>query len=196
MKNLAGNKECDEYIRDELMRAQIDVIEVEPSIGEVPYSLEGRLGAIKFSRAWYYWVAIGKVPLSIAEKLYDHPEGKNTVRVTGNCTCPPPEKCIEWFNEDGKQLMLKSKYEEEKESAKDSTFLNEILDRMPEKYDIVNVYEENGKPFITSYHIDSQAGLLLFGMKLKEYCQNTNSCCTDERRSMNGGCVSCGDPCL
>lgn len=49
-----------------------------------------------FSRAWTYWVCHGPVPLTVAKELYSTEIGKKSVRVTGNCTCPPPKD--PWLN--------------------------------------------------------------------------------------------------
>ncbi|KKM00425.1 hypothetical protein LCGC14_1804580 [marine sediment metagenome] len=62
MKNLAGNKDADKYIKDELEQAGIKVVQVNLTRGEVPYSLAGKLCKndlisnldIIFERAWYY----------------------------------------------------------------------------------------------------------------------------------------------
>jgi len=67
MKNLAGNRDCDKYIRDELERAGIEIVYVELADSEVPYRLIGKLGDITFRRAWYYWMVDCKVPLKIAQ---------------------------------------------------------------------------------------------------------------------------------
>ena len=45
-----------------------------------------------FVRAWYYWVATGPIPLSVARLLYNNPVGKKNIRVAGHCGCPPPDK--------------------------------------------------------------------------------------------------------
>lgn len=123
MINLAGNQECDRYIREELTRAGIDIVEVplDRANGEVPYTLEGRLPGYRFRRFWYYWVVDGRTPLDLAEHLYAHPEGRATVRVAGHCGCPPP---AEWVKRD----------------------------------------PDTGEQYVSNYHIDDQAGLLLFAL--------------------------------
>jgi len=124
MKNLAGVEECDRDIRSELTRACIDIEEVPKGNSEVPYTLEGRLGALTFHRAWYYWVVNGPVSLKIAQELYAHPEGKANVRVAGHCGCPAPQ----------------------------TPWIEDI----------------DGVGYVTTYHIDTQAGLLLFAQKVKK----------------------------
>lgn len=117
MRNLAGDKNCDEYIREELTRAGIEVVEVPRSTSEVPYTLEGRLPGYTFQRYWYYYAVRGRTPLATAKQIYAHPEGLKTVRVAGHCACPPPEQWLRKYP-DG--------------------------------------------DYVERYHIDDQAGLLLF----------------------------------
>jgi len=100
--NLAGRFECDYYIKLELMLAGIDVVPVKAG-GEVPYHFKGKLGKFSFSRAWYYWVVNGPVPLSLANKMYEDEEGKKTIRVQGDCGCPPPE---EWARPESKDRKI------------------------------------------------------------------------------------------
>jgi hypothetical protein len=123
MRNLAGVSDCDEYIRSELRRACIDIHTVQKGNTEVPYTLIGKLGEFEFKRAWYYWVVKGPVPLEVAKELYEHPEGRATVRSGGDCAKRPPET---W------------------------------------------VCEINGEKYVDVYHIDGQAGLLLFAQKIKK----------------------------
>jgi hypothetical protein len=93
MQNLAGKVDCDVFILEELYKAGVCIVEhPEPLRREVPASLTGVMGKFTFARAWYYWVVEGPVPLSVAKILYDHPRGREDVRVAGHCGCPPPEK--------------------------------------------------------------------------------------------------------
>lgn len=130
MRNLAGEKMADEFIRNELTRAGIEIVENDTMIpGEVPCKTTGRLvssegGVFTFKRNWYYWVVKGPVPYEKAIKLYKHPEGRRTVRVVGHCGCPHPD---DWVADIG-----------------------------------------NSEMGIDSYHIDDQAGLLLFVMVMKD----------------------------
>jgi hypothetical protein len=121
MINLAGREDCDRYIRDELERAKIDVVEeglTDPKYSEVPYSLTGRLGSFTFRRLWYYWAVKGPMPLWMAQELIKHPEGARTVRVAGMAGNDSPEK----WAQDG---------------------------------------------YVMSYHVDSQAGLLLIAQAIQ-----------------------------
>jgi len=56
MKNLAGVKQCDITIQEELYLAGIEEIKLE-SKGEVPFTIAGRIGYWTLERAWYYWIA-------------------------------------------------------------------------------------------------------------------------------------------
>jgi hypothetical protein len=124
--NMAGNENCDHYIKAELILAGIRVVE-QDSKGEVPFHYTGLLGInneFKFWRAWRYWVVSGAVPLDIAEELYADEVGSKYVRVAGHCGCPPPK---EWAEKDSK-----------------------------------------GKLVITTYHIDTLPGLMLFSEKISK----------------------------
>lgn len=90
MRNLAGSHHPDDYIRNELERARIPVVQTEAHSGEVAYSLIGKLDDLTFTRAWTYWVVNGLVPIEVAETLYDNPVGKTDIRVDGHAGCPPP----------------------------------------------------------------------------------------------------------
>ena len=91
VRNLAGNKDCDLWIVEELIRSMIPAEQYTGSPGEVPSQLMGRLGLITFRRFWTYWVATGPVPLDVARRLYDDPVGRTDVRVAGHYGCPPPK---------------------------------------------------------------------------------------------------------
>lgn len=164
MINLAGVKTCDQIIKDELERAEIEVVKCKPVNSEVPYTIKGRLktlyGDLEFWRAWTYWVVSGKVSLEIAKKIFAHPEGKKFVRAFGHCGCVDPMKYrLRYFNEHGCELIGQKDYDE----CKNNKLTSEYIDSEIKKgiYKVVGD-EKEGIPFITSYHIDSQAGLLLF----------------------------------
>lgn len=179
MKNLAGDNNADSYIRDELTRAGIEIVESEKHNSEVPYTLTGILRAenlvsgfnIQFYRAWYYWVAEGRVPLDLAWKLYNHPEGKRTVRVSGHCACPPPEDpWIDWIDKNGYKLAKLSEWDNYSSHStiwdlvdKETMISKSGVFRWIPDSDI----KKEGTPYITGYHIDDQAGLLLFAEVLK-----------------------------
>ena len=171
MKNLAGNKDCDKYIRDELERANIEIVTVELDTQhhEVPFTLEGRLnkGKIKLWRAWYYWVAEGRIPYDIAQKIYAHPEGKKTVRAGGHCGCVDPSTQLTWISkESGKPAISQEKYDKQIKPMLET--MPEIVEHFNEKNDVVDNVSKMCDPFVTCYHIDDQAGLLLYSMLTSE----------------------------
>jgi hypothetical protein len=91
LPNLAGNEEADLYVEAELTEAKIHKVKHIPE-GEVPTNFAGELGNFKFWRAWHYWVVNGPVPMDIAIKMYEDPEGSKSVRVAGHCGCPHPKE--------------------------------------------------------------------------------------------------------
>lgn len=158
MKNLAGNKECDEHIKDELQRAGIAVEQIELGRSEVPYTFIGKLGHYTFHRAWYYWVVTGDTPMDVAKKIYAHPEGKATVRAGGHCGCEPPETQSDYAEvKDGLKLIS------QKEVDKLESGHSSLWEKYKDEYRIATEEEENTK-VVNCYHIDSQAGLLLFAL--------------------------------
>jgi len=93
MRNLAGDERADSSIHDELEAAGIPCAPIDSTFrGEVPATVEGRLGAFTFHRLWYYWSVRGPMPLDAARRLYADPVGSTTVRVAGHCGCPPPDE--------------------------------------------------------------------------------------------------------
>ena len=166
MINLAGCLECDGYIAQELTEAGIPIVSEDCTESEVPAHFTGQLAKFHFKRAWYYWVVSGPVPLEVARALYQTALGKKDVRVVGHCGCPPPDKWVTWFDQEGRRLV---DAEEEK-----------LFDRFVEigiipaeeksQYHFTNPVEFSklGKGVIESYHIDSQAGLNLFVKTLRE----------------------------
>ncbi len=160
MENLAGDKNCDATIKDELTRAGIGIVE-EKAQGEVPYSTEGKLGNYTFRRAWYYWVVTGDTPMDIAKKIYNHPEGKASVRAGGHCGFEPPETQSNY--PESKDGLTAISQEDMDQAEKEYPSLWEDV---KDKYRVATEYEEKNK-VVNCYHIDSQAGLLLFSMMVK-----------------------------
>lgn len=177
MKNLARDKDCDSYIMDELERAGIEATHGGKSYGEVPASITGRLGPFTFTRAWYYWVVSGPMPLDVAKELYAHPEGKRTVRVAGHAGCPAPEEpWVKWYDDNGSCLWPRYKYEKELAQFKDTPHLAGKIEYMVDsgEFRVSDDMTKDGVPYVMSYHIDDQAGLLLFAMKVKDHALHVN----------------------
>lgn len=168
MKNLAGNKNCDMYIKQELIRCGIIIVSDQLRNGEVPSSIRGKLGSFTFVRAWCYWVVYGDVPLNVAQELHRDPVGQIDVRANGHCGCPSPEKCVVWRGKDGKKALLMREYDEIVKNlalVADHTIIRDILSR----YRFVENPAAEATAVITSYHIDSETGLRLFADTLKKH---------------------------
>jgi len=116
----------------------------------------------------YYWVVNGKVPLAVAQKLYDHSIGRAAVRVSGHCICPSPQEWAEWFDEDGKKLIAHTEFAEYFNSngarKNPASFIWQAYD--DPKYRHVDDPSKEGHGFVTLYHIDTTEGLLFFVVTL------------------------------
>lgn len=156
MKNLAGNTECDQYIKDELRRCGIKAVASPLTQSEVPYTITGKLGDFTFVRAWYYWCVQGNMPLDKARELYATEVGKTDIRVAGHCGCPPPDEWVTRFH-GGKVVIDQEEWDK---------FPDSIMDLREEKY-CTHPNPETLPAFVTSYHIDSELGLYLFAQAVK-----------------------------
>lgn len=149
MNNLAGNKDCDKTIREELQIANIPIIELGAKMDrEVPASCIGYLNGFKFIRAWYYWMVTGYMPLEHAKFLYENYKDLN-IRVAGHCGNPPPE---EWC-------------ESKDYSAKTQGYLKQYFNKeisYEEANEKCKEIQKQGDQFVVSYHIDTQLGLCKF----------------------------------
>jgi len=107
MENLAGVKDCDKFIKIELVKANLTPITQPLDNTEVPYTLIAKIGNWTLTRAWRYWIASADgdgLPLKEATIMHNkvYPDnmfdshnivGKygNKIRVIGHAGCPPPE---------------------------------------------------------------------------------------------------------
>lgn len=157
MKNLAGRSDSDAECVSELLAAGIQIEVVEKPYGEPQTRIVGKLGGIEFRRAWYYWIASGRVPFDVAQRLYADPIGQRDVRVVGHCGCPPPEEWVHWFDGD-EPVCIDPDGEEEttfkRLVAKGSLGVKD-MPRFSKTTDSLQGY-------IETYHIDSAEGLRLF----------------------------------
>lgn len=176
MKNLAGVKDCDKDIREELYLAGIEVVPLDAK-GEVPFTIAGRIGNWKLTRAWYYWIVSVEIPsdgllLEDAMKLHNKPNPVDSdrilgtsIRCGGHCGCPSPDEygAQPVYDEALNQKLIALGYEEKT--------LGSV------KYVDINVGEisklnQEGKldvPFyVGNYHIDDQIGLNEFAKFLIE----------------------------
>lgn len=161
MDNLARSKydpEADKKVKEELLIANIPVLELGVMDKEVKTKYIGILNGFVFQRAWYYWVVKGNMPLNFAEQLYEKYKGLN-IRVAGHCGNPAPE---EWAcNKDYDKL---SKPYVDK-------FLNDEIS-MEELNKISKDLWKQGEQVINMYHVDTQLGLC----KLAEMIRENNIC--------------------
>lgn len=167
MKNLAGRPtpEVDAAIEQELTRCGIEVVRNQPIDNpEVKSTLRGRLGELRFTRAWRYWIVLGKVPLEVAEKLYTDPVGKMDIRVDGSCVRPAPvAPYIYWFDGDGLHLVPESERPKWEDVFKDA-----LEEAIAHRFRFCADLAAEGKPYVTCYHIDSELGLYIFAQEIKK----------------------------
>jgi hypothetical protein len=162
MINLAGKIDSNDYVKDELNRACINVIDVGEPYGECQTNYEGELTVnskkYTFSRAWNYWIVSGFVPMYIAKKLFEHPEGRKNIRVDGFAYNRDPEEHSVYIDKNGKQQL----------SINDYNFIKEFpgWNSIKDKFKVSDNKNEFDQ-YINLYHIDSQAGLLYFVETLK-----------------------------
>lgn len=165
MKNLASVINCDSDIVRELLSAGINIVPVEKTRSEVPYTFVGEKNGWRFTRAWYYWVATPilpnrGMPLSQAIKLFAITK---EARVGGDCTAPHPEKHISWFDLDGNEIVIDPTNYQRKEF--DRFNLPKEGLRFVTSIDQNTLFCNEGKPVvpaIKTYHIDSQTALNAF----------------------------------
>lgn len=167
MKNLAGVKDADNYIREELYLAGIPTVN-KISEGEVPFTIIGKIGDWTFRRAWYYWVVSADelgLPLNTALELHNmkHPNPSvkimgNVVRSGGHCGCPSPD-------EYGAQPHYDEKLEEQLLTL---GYKKEYFELIKKEYIPITVGEisklcNEGKltveRYVDCYHVDDQIGL-------------------------------------
>lgn len=170
MINLAGRPNAIQVVTKELIDADITIVLCEKCLkNEVSIPFAGKCGSFWFERAWKYWIVLGKVPLEMAKQLYKNEIGKKDVRVAGNCGCPPPEKWVTWFDDDGCVLIgiISMREIENFRKRNNLSQLQENFRAVPKRD-----FPKFGKPYVTSYHIDSQEGLNLFIKTLKQFKLN------------------------
>jgi hypothetical protein len=163
MRNLAGSKESDIWAAAELTAAGIPIEVADKPYGEPQTRVKGRLGGIEFSRARYYWIAKGRVPLDAARRLYADPVGQKDVRVAGHCGCPPPEPRWVRYYDGAEHVVIDPVGSEEAGFDRliaDGVLTAEDKPRFAKSADGLTAYVE-------SYHIDSAEGLRLFADAVK-----------------------------
>lgn len=179
MINLAGVKEADQTIKEELYLADIEAVPMKTK-GEVPYTIEGRIGNWRLRRAWYYWVATTELrtdglPLKYALELFNiqNPIDNNkiigsSIRSGGDAGCSSPEDYTSQpvYDEALEDKLMALGYEQ---------VYSDVLER---KYVPISVGEvarlcTEGKleveRYVDCYHIDDQVGLNEFAKYLSAY---------------------------
>lgn len=95
MRNLAGDTEAPNVVREEMAIAGIEPKKHSwfSDKGEVPADTGGYAYGCFFTRAWYYWTVKCAMPLHLAKEMYYEcgKLGRYDIRVAGHCGCPPPE---------------------------------------------------------------------------------------------------------
>jgi hypothetical protein len=175
MENLAGNTRCDRYIRDELTKARIPEVAEVDSRGEVPATVMDKFHGFTFQRAWYYYMVHGDMPLDVAVELHADPLGLSDVRVDGNCMCPPPgpPHHVKYFDANDYQLVPPHPKNDETVidwASRTDYFHRELVARYDAQYRRVeNPADEAVIAVVSSYHIDSLAGLRLFADTIRKH---------------------------
>lgn len=106
-----------------------------------------------------YWTVSGQVPLPVAQRLYADPVGRDLIRVTGHCGCPPPEEWLTWLTPDGREVTP-SRNEADFDSMIAKGHLTaEQKARYVFSDDPASV---GASAFVDGYHIDGDLGLRVF----------------------------------
>ena len=170
MKNLAGDRDADLFIEEELYLAGIETTPMKAN-GEVPFSIVGRIGNWKLHRAWTYWVATVEIlkdglPLEAALELHNKPNPVNpdqhlgqVIRSGGHCGCPAPNEYgadPDYDNEDFNNQLKALGYEEEYWKVLDKSAINITVGEVSQ---LCNEGKVNVERWVQCYHIDNQVGL-------------------------------------
>jgi hypothetical protein len=175
MINLAGNKDADEHITEELYLAGIEAIN-QKSDGEVPYTIVGRIGKWRLYRAWYYWVASVEndedgLPLTVALKLHNtpHPIKKimgETIRSGGHGGSPSPDEygAQPIYNDELDEQLIKLGYKKEYCSFMKKSYIHINVGEVSR---LCNEGKLTVERYVDCYHIDDQIGLNEFAKTIK-----------------------------
>lgn len=154
---MAGEKNCDYYIRSELEEAKVPIVATYDKHPEVSYSIGGSLFGWKMRRQWRYW-SVSKTPglaLPAAIKLFDL-DTNNVIRVVGHCASPHPKEWTEAYNLSGYIIIPDPKAEP-----------RELFDKFKVEHGMFSWDNDTSYEYINSYHIDTQAGLNLWAKIIK-----------------------------
>lgn len=179
MKNLAGDKNADETILEELYLADIPAIKVSNNNdGEVPYSYIGRIGKWNFRRAWYYWLVYVEdgetgLPLKIALELHNkkHPVKDDIlgkiIRSGGHCEAPSPDEYgAKPINNDELNKQLEALgYKKTYYKSLNNSYISVTYGEVSK---LCNEGKLTVERYVDCYHIDEQIGLNEFAKTIKE----------------------------
>ena len=179
MKNLAGIKDCDQTIKEELYLAGIEQVPAEAK-GEVPYTIEGRIGNWRLRRAWYYWVATVELrtdglPLNEAVALYTKPNPIDfkkimgtSIRAGGHGGGISPDGYVSQpvYDEELDKKLIALGYKKEYNKMLDMEY---IPINLGEVADLCNSGKLDIQRYVDCYHIDDQIGLNEFAKYVRAY---------------------------
>jgi len=179
MKNLAGVKEADQTIKEELYLAGIEAVPMEAK-GEVPYTIEGKIGNWRLRRAWYYWIATTELrtdglPLNHAVALHIKPNPIDfkkimgtSIRSGGDAGCSSPEDYTSQpvYDDELDEKLMALGYKKEYSNILKKDYIpisvGEVARLCTEgKLDV--------QRYVDCYHIDDQIGLNEFKKYLRDY---------------------------
>lgn len=169
MINLAGVKDANKFILEELYLAGICAIKIDTVEGEVPFSFVGKIGNWTLKRRRYYWSATVEdkkngLPLKEAMELHNkkHPidDSKlgNIIRSGGHCGCPSPDEygAQPVYNEELDEQLKKLGYKEEYSELMKKNYISINVGEVSE---LCNEGKLTVERYVSCYHIDDQIGL-------------------------------------
>jgi hypothetical protein len=139
--------------------------------GEVPTQYGGLLCGWTFDRAWYYWRASGRMPITSARKIYA--AGNCSIRAGGHGCAPPPDEQLVYYHTDGREIVTRKDWAAMRRHGRDiSSSMRNIFapDRIAREYvceGIEGAERRDETAFVTSYHIDTQEALDEFAAFLR-----------------------------
>jgi len=184
MINLAGEKNADKHILEELHLAGIKAVKAdEETKGEVPYTFVGKIGKWTLERRWYYWSASVNdrekgLPLDAAMKLHNmkHPTDEtviigDTVRAGGHGGGISPDGYVSQpiynaeFISECKALGIEVHSQKSMGIGDDETEYPKL--NYGEIAKLCNEGKIKAERYVNCYHIDTQEGLNEFVRVIK-----------------------------
>jgi hypothetical protein len=178
MINLAGDKNADKFIKEELYLAGIDAEQVGRTNSEVPYTIIGRIGKWELSRAWYYWVAKVKhvtdgLPLDDAMRLFNTENPTDDTEILGTvirsggsagCNAPNDYTSQPEYNDELDEQLLALGYKKEYSELLGREYISINYGEVAR---LCNEGKLNVQRYVDTYHIDTQIGLTEFAKFIK-----------------------------